>query len=103
MRRSGGFFCRGQEHAERLQVGVEDEILFHPLLLVLFAQRNDLLQDLCVEALYPRTISMLLWALYARSIRRLGGFRFHSNARQTSALISLAQAGLQSNRKILRA
>ncbi|EGE55977.1 hypothetical protein PBC5p54 [Rhizobium etli CNPAF512] len=43
-------FRRGLDHAERVQVGVEDRFLFHALLLVLFAQRHDLLQDLGVEA-----------------------------------------------------
>ncbi len=43
-----------------MQVGVEDQVLFHALLIVLLAQRNDLLQDLGVEALYPCTVFMLL-------------------------------------------
>ncbi len=41
-----------------MQIGVEDCVLFHAFLLVLFAQRNDLLEDLGIEALYPCTICM---------------------------------------------
>lgn len=64
--------CR--HHAERLEVGVEDRFLFHALVVVLLADRNDLAQDLGVETLHPCTICMLLVAVYSQVIRRLGGF-----------------------------
>lgn len=96
----GLFLRRGLDHAEGVQIGVEDQILLHAFLLVLLAQRNYLFEDLGVEALSPCTISMVP---EEKSIRRSGGFRFYSNASQTSALITLAQAGLQSNTQELRA
>lgn len=46
----GSAFRRRLDHAERVQIGVEDCFLFHTLLLVLLAQRHDLLQDLGIEA-----------------------------------------------------
>lgn len=61
----GSAFRRGLDHAERVQVGVEDRFLFHALLLVLFAQRHDLLQDLGVEAYYPLAVSLFTLGQFA--------------------------------------
>jgi len=57
--KGGSAFRRRLDHAECVQVGVEDRFLFHALLLVLLAQRHDLLQNLGIEAYSPSLETML--------------------------------------------
>jgi hypothetical protein len=47
---------RQLDHAEGLEVGVEDGFLFHALVLVLLADLDDLAQDLGVEAFSPLSL-----------------------------------------------
>jgi hypothetical protein len=48
---SGTRCCRGRrDHAQRLQIGVEDRFLLQALVRVLLADRDDLAQDLRIEA-----------------------------------------------------
>jgi len=79
-------FRRRLDHAERMQIGIEDRILFHAFLLVLLAQRNDLLEDLGVEALYPCTTSMLLLKIEHPPTRRIpySFFRMHAGTSVSS-------------------
>jgi hypothetical protein len=68
----------GLFHSECSHIGLQDGFFFETLVGVLLAQADDGADRLGVVALYPCTIYMFFVTLYARSIRRLGGFHFGS-------------------------